>query len=57
MVDFNPGEGDRVQLHPGMTYTVAQSGRDTVVDLDRGDQLILVGVQPSGLTGGWIFTG
>lgn len=55
VMDFNLGEGDRVQLDAGMTYTVAQSGADTILDLGGGDQVILVGVQASSLTGSWIF--
>jgi Ca2+-binding RTX toxin-like protein len=55
VLDFNLREGDRVQLDPGTVYTVIQSGSDTVIDMGNGDQLILVGVQMSGLTGNWIF--
>lgn len=55
IVDFNLAEGDRVQLDPGNSYTVAQVGADTVITLGPGDQVILVGVQMDTLTGGWIF--
>ena len=55
VLDFNVAEGDRVQLLTGATYTLAQVGADAVITLGPGDQLILVGVQTSSLTGGWIF--
>jgi hypothetical protein len=42
-------------LDPGTTFTVIQSGADTVIDLGGGNQMILVGVQMSTLTPGWIF--
>ena len=57
VLDFNLGEGDRVMLDPGTTYTVSQVGSDTVIDMGAGNQMILVGVQMSTLTSGWIFEG
>jgi serralysin len=56
VLDFNPGEGDRVQLDAGTAYSVNQVGADTVIDMGGGDQLVLVGVQKAALSGGWIFT-
>jgi serralysin len=55
VLDFNLAEGDRVFLDPGTTYTLAQVGSDTVIDMGGGHQMILVGVQLSTLTPGWIF--
>jgi serralysin len=56
VLDFNLGEGDRVHLDPGATFSVAQVGADTVITLaSSSDQMILVGVQMSSLTPGWIF--
>ena len=55
VLDFNAAEGDRVNLLPGTTYSVAQVGADTVIDLGAGNQMVLVGVQLSGLPNGWIF--
>jgi serralysin len=56
VLDFNLAEGDRVQLDPGSTFSVAQVGADTVITLaSSSDQMILVGVQMSSLTPGWIF--
>lgn len=52
--DFNSSEGDRVHVQYG-AYSVYQSGLDAVVDFGSGSQLILVGVQTSGLGAGWIF--
>jgi serralysin len=54
VTDFNRAEGDRVQLDPGTTYTIAQTGADTVITLGGGAQLILVGVQSTSLTAGWV---
>jgi serralysin len=54
VLDFHLSEGDRVQLDPGTSYTVSQSGADTVIDMSSGDQLILVGVSMNSLTGAWI---
>jgi len=55
VVDFNRAEGDRVELDPGTTYTVSQVIDDVVIDMGGGNQMILVGVQMSSLTGAWIF--
>jgi Ca2+-binding RTX toxin-like protein len=55
VLDFHIQEGDRVQLDPGTTWTVSQVGADTVIDMGNGDQMVLVGVQLSTLTGAWIF--
>ena len=42
-------------LDPGTTYSLAQVGSDTVIDMGAGNQMILVGVQLSTLPQGWIF--
>jgi Ca2+-binding RTX toxin-like protein len=60
VMDFHLAEGDRVMLDPGTTYTVSQVGADTVIDMGASangapNQMILVGVQLSTLTPGWIF--
>ncbi len=55
VTDFNLAQGDRVQLDPGTQYTITQSGDDTVISMSGGAQMILVGVQASTLTAGWIF--
>jgi Ca2+-binding RTX toxin-like protein len=55
VTDFNPAEGDRVQVDVGAAWTVSQVGSDTVIDMGGGDQMVLVGVQMSTLTGAWIF--
>jgi uncharacterized protein YkwD len=55
VLDFNLAEGDRVQLDPGTTFTTSQVGADTVIDMGAGNQMILVGVTLSTLTGTWIF--
>jgi Ca2+-binding RTX toxin-like protein len=56
VTDFNRAEGDRVLVFSGQTYTVSQSGADVVIDMGGGNQMILVGVQQSTLTDGWIVT-
>jgi Ca2+-binding RTX toxin-like protein len=53
VTDFSRAEGDRVFVL-GTSYSVNQVGSDVVVDLGGGDQMVLVGVQQSTLTTGWI---
>ena len=57
VTDFNAGEGDRVQLDPGTTYSVAQVGSDTVISMTGGAVMTLVGVSMASLPTGWIFVG
>jgi len=55
VLDFSRAEGDRVQLDPGTTYSVAQVGADTVISMGGGAQMTLVNVNMASLTEGWIF--
>jgi serralysin len=60
VLDFHLEEGDRVMLDPGTHFTISQVGADTVIDMGPSpdgspNQMILVGVQMSTLTGNWIF--
>ncbi|WP_340643709.1 M10 family metallopeptidase C-terminal domain-containing protein [Phenylobacterium sp.] len=57
VIDFNLADGDRVQVDIGTIYTVDQVGADTVISMTGGAQMVLVGVQSSSLSGGWIFAG
>ena len=57
VLDFSLAQGDRVMLDPGTTYTFGQVGADTVINMGGANQMILVGVQSSTLTGAWIFLG
>lgn len=54
VMDFNFKEGDHVVLDVGTTYTTSQVGADTVIDMGNGDSMVLVGVDLSSLSGGWI---
>lgn len=54
VTDFNLAQGDHVLLDPGTTYTVAQSGADTVISMGGGGQMVLVGVAMTSLVGDWI---
>lgn len=54
ITDFDGLAGDRIQLDPGATYTVAQVGVDTVITLGSGDTLALAGVASTSLQQGWI---
>jgi Ca2+-binding RTX toxin-like protein len=54
ITDFNVGEGDRVVVDRGYSYSVAQSGSDTLITLNTGEQLTLQGVTASSLPTGWI---
>jgi len=52
---FDPAH-DHVQVAAGVTYSLAQIGADTLIDLGQGDSITLAGVQLSALPGGWITT-
>lgn len=56
VTDFNPAEGDRVQVDPGDSYTVTQQGANTVIDVNGGGEMVLQNVQMSSLHDGWIFS-
>jgi serralysin len=55
VTDFHASEGDRVQVDAGTSWTLRQSGSDTIVDMGNGDQMVLQNVQLSSLPSGWIF--
>jgi phospholipase/lecithinase/hemolysin len=55
VTDFDPAAGDRVQLDLGATYSVSQSGADTVISLGASGQMTLAGVLSTSLPDGWIF--
>jgi len=55
ITDFNRAEGDRLMLEPDTTYTLAQIGADTVINMGGGGQVILANVQLSSLSGDWVF--
>jgi len=57
ITDFNRAEGDRILLDAGSTFSVAQSGADTVITIGDGAQVVLAGVAMSSLTGDWIGVG
>ena len=56
VLDFSVAQGDRMQLEPGTTYTMAQVGADTVITMSAGS-VALVGVSMSGLLGSSVFVG
>jgi Ca2+-binding RTX toxin-like protein len=47
ITDFNAGEGDRLLFDHGSTYTISQSGADTLITLSGGAQITLQNVQAS----------
>jgi Ca2+-binding RTX toxin-like protein len=53
VTDFSIAEGDRVELPPGVAYTLRQQGADTVLELSGG-RLTLRGVRAADLPSGWI---
>lgn len=55
VLDFSLAQGDRVQLDPGTQFTVSQVASDTVINMTGGGQMVLVGVDMTTLTAGWIF--
>ncbi len=56
VLDFSVAEGDRVQLDPGTTFSVAQVGGDAVITMSAGS-VTLVGVSMGSLLGSSIFVG
>lgn len=54
VMDFNRAEGDRVLVSEGATYSFAQVGADVVINISGGGQIVLVGVNSTSLTDGWI---
>lgn len=44
VTDFNAADGDRIQLAPGQSFTLAAAGGQAVIDLGGGDSLTLMGV-------------
>jgi len=44
VLDFNYAQGDRVELDPGTTFALSQVGSDTIIDLGKGNEMIMVGV-------------
>jgi hypothetical protein len=46
-----------VLVDAGSAYTLSQVAADTVISMGGGNQMILVGVQLSSLTTGWITGG
>ncbi len=55
VTDFSLADGDRVQIDPGVAWSVAQIGADVVVTMDGGGRLVLAGVSVDTLTPGWLF--
>jgi serralysin len=53
VLDFNSGEGDRVELPTGTAFTLTTYQNQVVVDLSSGDALGLAGVAPNQL-GDWL---
>lgn len=55
VMDFSVLEGDRVELEPGTAYAVRQDGADTVIEMQGGGRVILVGVAAKTLRPGSIY--
>lgn len=54
VTDFHQSEGDRVQIAPGLTYTVSQVNADVHIDVSNGEVIVLQNTQHSSLSDGWI---
>ncbi|CAN7249218.1 calcium-binding protein [Phenylobacterium sp. LjRoot225] len=57
ITEFNAAAGDRVAVDGGSTYSLKQSGADTVITFADGSATVLSGVTLSSLPAGWIFGG
>jgi Ca2+-binding RTX toxin-like protein len=53
VADFNAASGDRIQLSPGVGYTVVEVQGQAVIDLGGGARIGLAGVAPSQM-GDWL---
>ncbi|HEX3700394.1 MAG TPA: hypothetical protein VHV27_06945 [Phenylobacterium sp.] len=56
VTDFSSAQGDRVQVDAGLSWTLSQSGANTVVTLSDGATLTLDNVTAATLPSGWIFS-
>ena len=54
ITDFSIAEGDRVELPPGVPYTLRQQGADAVIELAGGGRLTLRGVRVADLPTDWL---
>jgi len=57
VTDFDAWEGDAVYVLPGSSYSVVQSGPDTVITVGGVGRMVLLDVELASLPGGWIFGG
>ncbi|THD79844.1 MAG: hypothetical protein E7812_08155 [Phenylobacterium sp.] len=55
VTDFSAAQGDRVQVDAGVSWTVSQSGANTLVTLSDGTSMTLDNVTATNLPSGWIF--
>jgi hypothetical protein len=55
VMDFSVSEGDRVELEPGTVYAVRQAGADTVIEMQSGGKVVLMGVEARTLLSGSIY--
>jgi hypothetical protein len=51
--DFNSAQGDRINLHKGEHYVLSEREGSTVITLESGDQITLIGV-PNSALGTWL---
>ncbi|WP_029008276.1 calcium-binding protein [Azospirillum halopraeferens] len=58
IADFNPFEGDRIVLSPGVGWSVVADGRgNAVLALPGGHSVTLQGIAPVQVSDGWILAG
>ncbi|THD80684.1 MAG: calcium-binding protein [Phenylobacterium sp.] len=55
VTDFSAAQGDKVQVDVGVSWTVSQSGANTLVTLSDGTSMTLDNVTAASLPSGWIF--
>jgi len=54
VTDFTQADGDRIVVNSDETWTVDQSGQDTVITLSGGETMTLLNVDSTTLSDGWI---
>jgi Ca2+-binding RTX toxin-like protein len=55
VTDFNYAQGDRVQLDPGVVYTLRQVDNDVWIVMGGSNEMVLVDVRLDALPSDWIF--
>lgn len=56
VTDFSSGDGDRIRLAPGSTYTIIAAGNDARIELTGGASITLQNITAASVQADWILT-